>query len=50
VVQLIPHASGVPVQVAVPLVGTVHGVQAAVVAVVPHDIGLVSSAQAFPQR
>jgi len=50
VVQLTPHASGVPPQVAVPLAGTVQGVHAAVVAVVPHDIGLVLSRHMLPQR
>jgi hypothetical protein len=50
VVQLMPHASGVPLHVAVPLAGTVQGVHAAVVAVVPHDIGLVLSKHMFPQR
>jgi hypothetical protein len=50
VVQLTPHASGAPLQVAVPLAGTVHGVQDAVVVVVPHDSGFVFNAQAFPQR
>jgi hypothetical protein len=49
-VQLTPHASGVPLQVAVPLAGTGHGVHAAVVAVVPHDIVLVLSRHMFPQR
>ena len=50
VVQLMPHASGVPVQVAVPLAGIGQGVHAAVVAVVPHDSGLELSAHVFPQR
>ena len=50
VVQLMPHASGVPLHVAVPLAGMGQGVQAAVVAVVPHDIGLVLRAHMFPQR
>jgi hypothetical protein len=45
-----PHASGVPLHVAVPLAGIGQGVHAAVVAVVPHDIGLVLSAHMFPQR
>jgi len=49
-VQPIPHASGVPAHVALPLAGTAHGVHAAVVAVVPHDITLLLSAQMFPQR
>jgi hypothetical protein len=47
---LMPHASGVPVHVAVPLAGIGQGVHAAVVAVVPHDIGLLLRAQLFPQR
>jgi hypothetical protein len=50
VAQVMPHASGVPVQVALPLAGTVQGVQAAVVAVVPHDMGLALSAHMLPQR
>jgi hypothetical protein len=50
VVQLMPHASGVPSHVAVPFAGIGQGVHAAVVAVVPHVIGLVLSAQTFPQR
>ena len=50
VVQLRPHASGLPLHVAVPLAGIGQGVHAATVAVVPHDIGLVFSAQVFPQR
>jgi hypothetical protein len=50
VVQLIPHASGVPSQVAVPLAGAGHGVHAAVVAVVPHDITLLFCAHVIPQR
>lgn len=41
VVQSTPHASGVPSHVAVPLAGAGQGVQAAVVAVVPHDITLL---------
>jgi hypothetical protein len=45
-----PHASGVPVQVAVPLAGIGHGVHDAVVDAAPHDIGLVLSAHVFPQR
>ena len=45
-----PHASVAPVHVAVPLAGMGQGVHAAVVAVVPHDIGLVLSAHVFPQR
>jgi hypothetical protein len=49
-VQATPHASGVPVHVALPLAGTVQGVQAAVVAVVPQDITLLLSAQMLPQR
>jgi hypothetical protein len=49
-VQSTPHASGVPSQVALPLAGTAQGVHAAVVAVVPHDITLLLSAQMFPQR
>jgi len=49
-VQSTPHASGVPSHVALPLAGTVQGVHAAVVAVVPHDITLLLSAQMFPQR
>jgi hypothetical protein len=50
VVQSTPHASGVPSQVAVPLAGAAQGVQAAVVAVVPHDITLLFWAQTIPQR
>ena len=50
VVQLMPHWSGLPLHVAVPLAGIGQGVHAAVVAVVPHDIGLVLSAHMFPQR
>ncbi len=50
VVQLMPHVGVVPLHVAVPLAGTVQGVHAAVVAVVPHVSGLVLSAQALPQR
>ena len=50
VVQFAPQASGVPSQVAVPFAGTVQGVQAAVVAVVPHDMVLVFSRQLFPHR
>ena len=50
VVQLMPHASVAPVHVAVPLAGIGQGVHAAAVAVVPHDIGLVLSAQMLPQR
>ena len=49
-VQFTPQASGAPLQVAVPLVGTVQGVQAAVVAVVPQLNVLVFSAQKLPQR
>jgi hypothetical protein len=49
-VQSIPHASGVPLQVAVPLAGAGHGVQAAVVAVVPQDITLLFCAHIIPQR
>ena len=50
VVQLMPHASVAPVHVAVPLAGIGQGVHAAVVAIVPHVIGLVLSAHMFPQR
>ena len=50
VVQLIPHAGWAPVHVAVPLAGMGQGVHAAVVAVVPHVIGLVLSAHTLPQR
>ena len=50
VVQLTPQASGVPLQVAVPFVGTVHGVQAAVVAVVSQVRMLLFIVQVFPQR
>ena len=50
VVQLTPHASGVPSHVGVPLAGMGQGVHAAAVAVVPHDIGLVLSAHVLPQR
>jgi hypothetical protein len=50
VVQSTPHGSGVPSQVAVPLAGAGQGVQAAVVAVVPHDITLLFCAQTMPQR
>ena len=50
VVQSIPHASGVPSQVAAPFAGAGQGVQAAVVAVVPHDMTLLLSAQTLPQR
>lgn len=49
-VQFTPHASGVPVQVAIPFAGTAQGVQAAVVEVVPQLRGLLLSAQTFPQR
>jgi hypothetical protein len=49
-VQATPHASGVPSHVALPFAGTAHGVHAAVVAAVPHDITLLLSAQMFPQR
>ena len=45
-----PHASGVPLHVAVPLAGMGQGVHAAVVAVVPHVSGLVLSAHVLPQR
>ena len=50
VVQSIPHASGFPSQVATPFAGAAQGVQAAVVAVVPHDMTLLLSAQTLPQR
>jgi hypothetical protein len=49
-VQSTPQASGVPSHVAVPFAGAAHGVQAAVVAVVPQDITLLFCAQMFPQR
>jgi len=45
-----PQPSGVPSQVAVPFAGAGQGVQAAVVAAVPHDITLLLSAQVIPQR
>jgi hypothetical protein len=50
VVQLTPHASGVPLHVGVPLAGMGQGVHAAVVAVVPQEFGLVLSAHVLPQR
>ena len=50
VVQLTPHASGLPLQVAVPLAGTGQGVHDAVVEVSPHDMGLVFSAHILPHR
>jgi hypothetical protein len=50
VVQSIPHASGLPSHVAVPLAGAGQGVHAAVVAVVPQDITLLFCAHIIPQR
>ena len=50
VVQLMPQASGIPLQVAAPFAGAGQGVQAAVVAVVPHDITLLLSAHTIPHR
>jgi hypothetical protein len=49
-VQSTPHASGLPEHVAAPLAGCGQGVHAAVVDVVPHDIGLLLSKHMFPQR
>jgi hypothetical protein len=49
-VQSTPHSSGAPEQVAVPLAGMGQGVHAAVVAMVPHDIGLLLSKHELPQR
>jgi hypothetical protein len=50
VVQFTPQARGVPLQVAVPFVGTAQGVQAAAVAVVPQAVRLVLRAHMLPQR
>ena len=50
VVQLMPQANGVPLQVADPFAGAGQGVHAAVVDVVPHDITLLLSAHVIPHR
>jgi hypothetical protein len=49
-VQSIPHWSGLPSHVAVPLVVVGQGMHAAVVAVVPQDITLLFCAHIIPQR
>ena len=48
--QSIPHWSGLPSHVAVPLVVVGQGMHAAVVAVVPQDITLLFCAHIIPQR
>jgi len=49
-VQSIPHWSGFPSHVAVPLAVVGQGVHAAVVAVVPQDITVLVCAHIIPQR